>query len=429
MDLAQSLLARRQQAIARGISTATEVFAARALNAELWDVAGRRYIDFAAGIAVLNTGHRHPKVMAAVAEQMQQFTHTAFQVAAYESCVRLAERLNALAPVVGPAKSLFLTTGVEAVENAVKIARLATSRTAVIAFSGAFHGRTMLGMALTGKTSPYKTGFGPLAADVYHLPFPVVHEGITTADSLRALQLIFRSDAGPERVAAIIVEPVQGEGGFHPAPVELLVALRKICDEHGIVLIVDEIQTGFARTGKLFALEHFGVRADLLVAAKSLAGGFPLSGVIGSARIMDAPAPGGLGGTYAASPIACAAANAVLDVIDSEKLEERADVLGARVRRELQRMAADSRLLPIGNIRGLGSMLAFDVVTVRGGTTPVAGAGSLLAKKAHQHGLILLSCGTQSEAVRLLYPLTIQESVLDEGLALIEAALRESAAR
>ncbi|MGH7187541.1 MAG: aspartate aminotransferase family protein, partial [Pseudomonadota bacterium] len=319
------LVDRRNKAVPRGVGHATPVYAARAENAEVWDVEGRRYIDFAGGIAVLNTGHRHPKVMAAVQAQLERFTHTAFQVMAYEPYIALAERLNKLAPFAGPAKTILFTTGAEAVENAIKIARAATGRPGVIAFSGAFHGRTLLTMAMTGKVLPYKKGFGPFPSDVYHVPFPIEHQGVSVADSLKAIAFLFKADIDPARVAAIVIEPVQGEGGFFVAPKELLVELRKLCDVHGILLISDEVQAGFARTGKMFGIEHSGVEPDLIAIAKSLAGGFPLSGVVGRAAIMDACETGGLGGTYGGNPVACAAALAVIDVIKEEGLLDRAN--------------------------------------------------------------------------------------------------------
>ena len=317
------LLARRDLAVPRGVATATPIFAERAKNAEVWDVEGRRYIDFASGIAVLNTGHRHPHVIAAVEAQLKCFTHTAFQVLAYEPYIALAERLNALAPFAAPAKTVLFTTGAEATENAVKVARAATGRSGIIAFTGGFHGRTALASALTGKVSPYKRMFGSAVPDVYHVPFPTVANGLTADDSLRALDFLFTADIAPDRVAAIIIEPVQGEGGFHIAPSELLQALRSTCDAHGILLIADEVQSGFARTGRMFAIEHTGVEPDLVAVAKSLAGGFPLAGLIGRAEILDRIDPGGLGGTYGGSPIGCAAALAVLDVIEQESCSPR----------------------------------------------------------------------------------------------------------
>ncbi len=424
MNVNENLWARRGAALPRGLATAMPVFCDRAENAELWDAEGNRYIDFAGGIGVLNVGHRHPRVMAAVREQLDRVTHTAFQVIGYDSYVALAERLNERAPIDGPAKSLLLSTGAEAVENAVKIARAATGRNAVIAFNGAFHGRTFMSMALTGKTAPYKRGFGPMPAGVFHATFPVAHQGITVEDSLRSLQRIFQADVAANDVAAIIIEPVQGEGGFNPAPAEFLQALRAMADEHGIVLIADEVQSGFARTGKLFAIEHAGVRPDLVAMAKSLAGGFPLSAVVGRAELMDAVDPGGLGGTYAGSPIACAAALAVLDVIDDEHLLDRATALGLRVVGALNRFAARGDLRPIGHIRGLGAMIAFDLLAARDSERIDPTATLQVIKQAQASGLIVLSCGAQAEAVRLLFPLTIQDEVLDEGLHLLEQALQ-----
>ena len=424
MSTNTELLARRQAAVPRGVATATQIFAARAENAELWDVDGKRYVDFAGGIAVLNTGHRHPKVMAAVRAQMEAYTHTAFQVVAYAPYVELAEKLNARAPFTGPAKTAFFTTGAEAAENAVKIARAATGRSAVIAFTGGFHGRTMMTMALTGKVLPYKVAFGPMPGEVFHVPFPIAHYGVTVEDSLKALQFLFKADVAPARVAAIIIEPVQGEGGFHMAPVELLRALRQICDENGILLIADEIQSGFGRTGKLFGIEHSGVEPDLVTVAKSLAGGFPLSGVIGRAALMDAAEPGGLGGTYAGSPIACAAALAVLEVIEEEKLLDRANAIGGKIRAKLAELSRRNDLLPLAHIRGPGAMTAFDIVKSRGTNEPDGDAAKRLTAKALANGLILLSCGIYGETIRVLVPLTVSEAVLDEGLEALDAALR-----
>lgn len=418
-----SLLQRRTDAVPRGVGTALPVFAARARNAELWDVEGRRYIDFAAGIAVLNVGHCHPRVVQAAHAQLDLFTHTAFQVAAYESYVALAERLNQLAPIKGPARTILFSTGAEAVENAVKIARWATRRSAVIAFSGGFHGRSFMAMALTGKTAPYKRGFGPMPAGVFHVPFPVDHQGIDVEQALKTLQQVFKADVAADEVAAIIIEPVQGEGGFHAAPPALLQALRRIADEHGIVLIADEVQTGFARTGRMFGIEHSGIAPDLITVAKSLGGGFPLSGVIGRDDLMDAVDPGGLGGTYAGSPVACAAALAVLDVIEEEGLIERAKVLGKRVVEQLRAFSAREDLRPIGHVRALGSMIAFDLLAARGGDAVDPAAAQAVLKRAHALGLILLGCGAQGEAIRLLFPLTIGEAELDEGMGLLERAL------
>jgi 4-aminobutyrate aminotransferase/(S)-3-amino-2-methylpropionate transaminase len=418
------LLARRQAAIPRALTHATSVFAHHARNAEIWDVEGRRYVDFAGGIAVLNTGHCHPRVIAAATEQMGRFTHTCVQVLAYEPYVALAERLNALAPFTGPARTIFFTTGAEAVENSIKIARAATGRSGVIAFAGSFHGRTILTSALTGKTLPYKRGFGPFPAEIYHLPFPIAHHNVTVAESLKALDFLFRADIEPSRVAAIIIEPVQGEGGFYEAPAELLVALRRICDQHGILLIADEVQSGFARTGKMFGIEHSGVQPDLVTVAKSLAGGFPLSGVIGREAVMQAAEPGGLGGTYAGNPIACAAALAVLDVIEDERLLERAVVVGDRIKARVAEIAHRNDTLPIGAIRGPGAMVGFEIFRERGGTDPDPDATKRVTARALEHGLVLLSCGVFGNVIRILVPLTVQDDVLEEGLGMLESALR-----
>ena len=417
------LAARRNAAVARGIGHATTLYAGRAENAELWDADGNRFIDFAGGIAVLNTGHRHPKVQAAALKQMESFTHTAFQVVPYESYIALAEKLNALAPIDGPAKCALFTTGSEAVENAVKIARCYTKRDGVIAFTGGFHGRTALTSALTGKVVPYKKDLGPQQPGVYHLPFPVEAHGIDTDDTLKMLDYLFKADIAPDAVAAIIIEPVQGEGGFLITPPELMRALRKKCDEHGILLIADEVQTGFGRTGKLFAMENYDVKPDLMTMAKSLAGGYPLSGVVGRAEVMDAPIVGGLGGTYGGNPVACAAALAVLEVMDEEKLLEAANRQGAKLKARLEALAIRNDIVPMTAIRGLGAMIAFDIVTERGSHTPDAVTTKAVTTKAQANGLILLSCGVYANTIRLLAPLTASDEILDEGLDKLEAAL------
>ncbi len=413
------LRARREAATPRGVGIAAPFFVQRAENSELWDVEGRRYVDFAGGIAVLNTGHRHPRVLAALRAQLDAFTHTAYQVAAYESYVRLAERLVKLTPGAHAKKATFFSTGAEAVENAVKIARAATGRPGVVAFSGGFHGRTMMGMALTGKVVPYKLGFGPFPGDVWHVPFPMALHGVTTADSVEALHRLFRADVDPKRVAAIVVEPVQGEGGFYPAPPDLMRALRAECDEHGILLVADEIQTGFARTGKMFAMEHHDVVADLVTVAKSLGGGLPISGVVGRAEVMDAPAPGGLGGTYAGNPLAVAAAHAVLDVIAEEQLVERANVLGDRLKDRLERIQA--RVPALAEVRGPGAMVAAEFMQPGGG--PDADFAKRVQARALEGGLLLLTCGVHANVIRFLFPLTIEDAVLHEGLAILEKAL------
>ncbi|KVK83940.1 4-aminobutyrate--2-oxoglutarate transaminase [Burkholderia sp. MSMB1498] len=417
------LHARKNAATPRGVGVMCDFYAARAENAELWDVEGRRFIDFAAGIAVLNTGHRHPKIVKAIADQLEHFTHTAYQIVPYASYVELAEKINARAPIALPKKTAFFTTGAEAVENAVKIARAYTGRPGVIAFAGGFHGRTMMGMALTGKVAPYKIGFGPFPGDVFHAPYPNALRGVTTADSIAAVETLFKADIDPKRVAAIIFEPVQGEGGFNPAPADFVRALRKLCDAHGILLIADEVQTGFARTGKLFAMEHYDVSADLMTIAKSLAGGMPLSGVVGRADVMDAAAPGGLGGTYAGNPLAVAAAHAVLDVIDEEKLAERATVLGDKLKAKLAAWRAD--VPQIADVRGPGAMVAAEFVD-----PDTRAADAVFTKRvqtlALERGLLLLICGVDANVIRFLFPLTIQDAVFDEALGILESVLKEA---
>ncbi len=420
---ASALQARRDAAVPRGVGIAHQVYTARAENAELWDTEGKRYIDFAGGIAVLNTGHRHPKVIAAVQKQLEAFTHTCFQVTPYENYIALAEKLNAIAPIAAPAKTIFLTTGAEALENAIKIARAATGCPGIISFAGGYHGRTLLTMAMTGKVLPYKRKFAPMPAEIYHAPFPFEPFGVTVADSLKAIDTLFRADIEPTRVAAIVIEPVQGEGGFIPAPTELLQALRKLCDQHGILLIADEVQTGFGRTGKMFGIEHSGVQPDMITVAKSLAGGFPLSGVIGRAEVMDAAEPGGLGGTYAGNPLACAAALAVLEVIEEEKLIERANVIGAHMKIRLEAFGQRNNTLPISAIRGPGAMIAFDIVKQRGGFDPDADTTKQVLARAREAGLIVISCGVNYNTVRLLVPLTVSDAILDEGMDKLEQAL------
>lgn len=421
------LLARRVAAVARGVASATPFFAQSADNSQLRDVDGRSYIDFSSGIGVLATGHRHPRVMQAVQEQLARLTHSAFQVMAYEPYVALAERLNAIAPFKGPAKSVFFTTGAEAVENAVKIARIATKRSAVIAFTGAFHGRTMMTGSLTGKIVPYKQGAGVSAPDIFRLPFPIEHRGIHVEATMQALQGLFYGDVEPTRVAAIILEPVQGEGGFHVASPALMQSLREVCDAHGILLIADEIQSGFGRTGRMFAIEHSRVEPDLVTVAKALAGGFPLSGVIGRAAIMDAVEPGGLGGTYGGSPIGCAAALAVLDIIKDETLLARANGIGSTIRARISDLIRSGKGTPIANLRGLGAMLAFDVVKTRGGTEPDGPTAKRVAARALERGLIVLTCGTFGETLRILVPLTIPEAELRAGLDILCDVIEQGA--
>ncbi|MER9799343.1 4-aminobutyrate--2-oxoglutarate transaminase [Mesorhizobium sp. M0142] len=413
---------RKNQSISRGVGMTTQIYADRAENSEIWDVEGHRYIDFSSGIAVVNTGHRHPRVIEAVKAQLDRFTHTCYQVVPYESYIRLAERLNGMLPGKFDKKTIFVTTGAEAVENAIKIARNATGRPAVIAFSGGFHGRTFMGMALTGKVVPYKVGFGAMPADVFHAPFPVALHGVSVADSLAALDRLFKADVDPARVAAIIVEPVQGEGGFYEAPRDFMTALRKICDQHGMLLIADEVQTGFARTGKMFAMDHHEVAADITTMAKSLAGGFPLAAVTGRAEIMDAARPGGVGGTYGGSPIGVAAAHAVLDVIDEEKLCDRANTLGNRLKQRLQSIRDEAP--EIVDIRGPGFMNAVEFNDVTKGL-PSSELANAVRLKALDKGLILLTCGVYGNVIRFLAPITIQDAVMNEALDILESSIRE----
>ena len=414
---------RRDAAFARGLGNQLPVYVERARNAELWDVEGRRYIDFAGGIAVLNTGHLHPKVQAAVARQLEAFSHTCLMITPYAVAVELAEKLIRLAPGPAPKKAIFVTTGAEAVENCIKIARAHTGRPGVIAFGGGFHGRTFMAMALTGKVAPYKAGFGPFPADVYHAPFPIAYHGVSVQDSLEAIERLFKYDIEPARVAAIIVEPVMGEGGFYIAPPEFLQGLRRLCDQHGIVLVVDEIQTGFARTGRMFAVEHAGIEPDLMTMAKSLAGGFPLAAVVGKANIMDAPGPGGLGGTYAGSPIACAAGLAVLEVIEAEGLCARATAIGMTMTAALR--ALQKEIPAIGEIRGLGAMVAIELVRNGDAHSPDADLTKVLVKRAAEKGLVILSCGLYGNVIRFLVPLTASDEIIREGLAIVAESLRE----
>ena len=408
---------RKHDAFPRGMGNILPVYVDRARNAEVWDIDGNRYLDFGSGIAVVNTGHSHPRVVAAVREQAERFMHSCIMVTPYPAAVELAERINALAPM-RDARTMFVSTGAEAVENAIKIARAATGRPGVIAFSGAFHGRTNLCMGLTGKVVPYKHGFGPFTPGIYHAPFPAAYLGVSAEASLAALDALFTSDIQPDQVAAIIIEPVQGEGGFYPAPDGFLKTLREICDKHGILLIFDEIQTGFARTGKFFASQHHGVGPDLMTLAKGIAGGLPLAAVTGRQAVMDGPEPGGLGGTYAGSPLACAAGLAVLEVIETEQLCERAVEVGERVRAGLRALQA-AYPERIGDVRGLGAMVAMELVVEGDPARPDPGLAKALVARAAQRGLILLSCGVRGNVIRILTPLTIPLPQVDEGLRIL----------
>ena len=420
------LKALRERYIPRGITTAHPLVVDHAQGSEVWDIDGRRYIDFVGGIGVMNVGHNHPRVMKAVREQLERVTHTSFQVVMYESYLRLAERLSELAPGDGPKKAIFFSTGAEAVENAVKIARAHTGRPAVISFRGGFHGRTLLALSLTGSVQPYKQNFGPYAAEVYQAPFPYEYRGWSTERALASLEELLESDVSPLRVAAIIIEPVLGEGGFVPAPREFLQGLRALTEKHGILLIADEIQSGFGRTGRFFAIEHSGVEPDMITVAKSLAAGFPLSGVVGRADVMDAPAPGGLGGTYGGNPIACAAGLAVLDVMRDERLPERAARIGSVVEERMRSWQAEHDL--VGDVRVMGAMAGMELVRDRKTKEPADSETARVLALSRERGLILLRSGVHHNVIRTLMPLTIPDEQLDEGLDMLGSALAEVAA-
>ena len=416
----EQLMARKAAATPRGVGVMGSFFAERAEGAELWDVEGQRYIDFAGGIAVMNVGHGHPKVLAAIEEQLKRFTHTCYQVVPYEGYIALAEKLNQLTPGTHAKKTALFSTGAEAIENAIKIARSYTKRSGVIAFGGAFHGRSMFAVALTGKVQPYKAGFGPFPPEIYHAPFPCHCASLDEVK--KAVQHLFKADIEPSRVAAIVFEPVQGEGGFNVIQPEAVKWLRALCDEHGIVLIADEIQTGFGRTGKMFAMEHFGalgVTPDLMTIAKSLAAGVPLSAVTGRAEIMDAPAPGGLGGTYAGNPLAIAAAHAVIGVMVEEKLPERGAMLGDQLKALLNSLRTE--VPQIADVRGLGAMVAVEFTNAQG--EPDADFTKRVQAQALQHMLILLTCGVNGNVLRFLFPLTTPQPIFDEALTILRAAI------
>lgn len=417
----EELLAARNANIPRGVVTAHPIVVDKAEGAHVWDRTGRRYLDFVGGIGVMNVGHNHPRVVAAVEAQLKLVTHMAFQVAAYEPYIQLAERLNTLIGKGAHYKSIFLTTGAEAVENAVKIARGYTNRPAVISFRGGFHGRTLLGITLTGFAQPYKQNFGPFAGEVFHTAYPDGYRDISTEKAIEALEDVFATEIAPDHVAAIIIEPVQGDGGFLAAPVEFLQALREITSRHGIVLIADEIQTGFGRTGKLFGFEHSGIQPDLVTVAKSLAGGFPISGVVGKAEIMDGPAPGGLGGTYGGNGIACAAALAVLDAFEKDGLLERASILGSKLSAALEALA--SKYPEIGYVRGMGYMRALEFVTDPASKKPDADRAQRVIDRARDRGLLVIKCGVHRNIVRFLAPITISDADFDEAMHILEDAL------
>ncbi|MXR30865.1 4-aminobutyrate--2-oxoglutarate transaminase [Pseudomonas sp. PICF6] len=416
-----SLLRQRDQFVPRGLVTAHPLVIDRAQGTELWDVDGKRYLDFVGGIGVLNIGHNHPKVVAAVQAQLQKVTHACFQVVAYQPYLDLAKRLCEMIGGEQAYKAAFFTSGAEAVENAVKIARAYTQRSAVIAFRGGFHGRTLLGTTLTGMSQPYKQNFGPFAPEVFHTPYPNAYRNVTSEMALQALDELLATQVAPERVAAIIIEPVQGDGGFLSAPVEFLQGLRALTQKHGIVLILDEIQTGFGRTGKWFGFQHAGIQPDLVTVAKSLAGGLPLSGVVGKAEIMDAPLPGGLGGTYGGNALSCAAALAVIDAYEQEHLLARGEALGERLRQGLLRL--QTRYPRIGDVRGSGFMLAIELIKDDLARTPDADLNQRLIDEARAGGLLVIKCGVYRNVLRFLAPLVTSEAQVDEALQILDAAL------
>ena len=417
----RELFARGAVAIAKPLQVYLPVFAAEARNSTITDVDGNTFIDFAGGVGVINVGHAHPRVVDAIQEQAARFVHTDFTVVPYESYVELSERLGDLAPFTGPTRAAFFNSGAEAVENAVKIAKLATGRQAVIAFDGAFHGRTLLAMTMTSKVQPYKVGMGPFAPEVYRAPFPNAYRGPSAEEALAAIERMFLSHIAPSQIAAIVFEPQLGEGGFVPAPAEFVEGIRRICDREGIIMVADEVQTGFGRTGRMFAMEHFDVEADLITVAKSIAAGLPLSGVIGKAEIMDAPHVGAIGGTFIGNPIALAAALAVLDVFAEEELVARANTIGDTMR---ERMTAwQGRWKQIGDVRGLGAMLAIELVHDPGTKKPAADLAAAVIDAALERGLILLKAGIMGNCIRVLCPLTIEDAVLDEALGAWEQAL------
>jgi 4-aminobutyrate aminotransferase/(S)-3-amino-2-methylpropionate transaminase len=421
VDETPHLLRQRDQFVPRGLVTAHPLVIDRAQGAELWDVDGKRYLDFVGGIGVLNIGHNHPKVVAAVQAQLQKVSHACFQVVAYQPYLDLAQRLCEMIGAKEAYKAAFFTSGAEAVENAVKIARAHTNRSAVIAFRGGFHGRTLLGTTLTGMSQPYKQNFGPFAPEVFHTPYPNAYRGVTSEMSLKALDELLATQVAPERVAAIIIEPVQGDGGFLSAPVEFLQGLRTLTEKHGIVLILDEIQTGFGRTGKWFGFQHAGIQPDLVTVAKSLAGGLPLSGVVGKAAIMDAPLPGGLGGTYGGNALSCAAALAVIDAFEEEQLLVRGEALGERLRQGLLRL--QSRHPQVGDVRGTGFMLAIELIKNDTARTPDADLNQRLIDEARKGGLLVIKCGVYRNVLRFLAPLVATQAQVDEALQILEAAL------
>ncbi len=427
MTINDDLWARRETAVPRGVASAHPRFFAKGQNAEVFDAEGRRYIDLAAGIAVCNTGHSHPRIIAAVKQQLDRFSHCSFQVTPYESYIALAEQLNQRAPIAGPVKTIFLSTGSEALENAVKIARAHTGRRGIITFQGGYHGRTLLTLAMTGKVSPYKLKFGPMPGDVFHTRFPIPYHGFCEDEAVASLRALFSASIEPQEVAAIVLEPVLGEGGFYTASYKFFKALRAICDEYGILLVADEVQSGFARTGQLFAMDwckaEAGVTPDLMTIAKAMAGGFPISGVMGRAEIMDAPGPGGLGGTYGGSPLGCAAGLEVLKIIEEEDLCGRAVTIGNRIKAHLRALQQDG-LAFIGDVRGPGAMVAMELVQDGDAGKPDAALAQAIVQEAAQEGIIMLSCGLRGNVIRFLPPLTASDDIIAEAMEKLEKVLR-----
>lgn len=417
----REILERERHAVARPLIVHQPIVADRARGATITDVDGNTFVDFVGGVGVVNVGHNHPRVMEAICEQVDRFLHTDFTVVPYEGYIELAERLGALAPIVGETRAAFFNAGAEAVENAVKLARLFTKRQAVIAFEGAFHGRTWMALTMTSKTDPYKKGLGPFAPEVYRTLYPNPYRGVDAAAALTALERVLKTHVSPDHVAAIVFEPQQGEGGFLPAPAEFVEGLRRVCDEHGIVLVADEVQTGFGRTGRMFAMEHFGVEPDLMIVAKSIAGGLPLSGVVGRAAIMDDPHSGAIGGTFIGNPVALAAALAVLDVFEDEQLVERGQLLGAAIRARM--LDWQMRWEQIGDVRGMGAMLAIELVRDPATKEPAPDLTERVIDEALQRGLLLLKAGVDGNCIRVLCPLTTSDAELDDGLRAWEDAL------
>lgn len=419
----KELQALKERYVAAGAASPNEQFADHATNAELWDADGKRMIDFAGGIGVLNIGHRHPKVVEAVKAQLDKLMHTCQTVMPYEGYVKLAEKLSSVVPVRGHAKVMLANSGAEALENAIKIARAATGRSNVICFDGGYHGRTFYTMAMNGKAAPYQTDFGPMPGTVYRAPYPVPYHGVSEDEALRGLKMAMKADSPGQDTAAIVIEPVLGEGGFYAAPASFLKEIRKICDEHGILMIVDEVQSGFGRTGKMFAIEHSGVEPDMMTMAKSMADGMPISAIVGTDKHMDASGPNSLGGTYTGSPTACAAALAVFDVFKEEDILGKAQALGDKLKQRFSQW--QEQFAHVDNIRNIGPMAAFELVESKDCHTPKPELAAAVTKKAKEKGLILLSCGMYGNTLRFLMPVTIEDSVLEEGLAIVEESLKE----